>query len=103
MEGNKLYVGNLNYAVTNQELQDHFSQFGTVQSVNIITGKGFGFVEMATAAEAEKAKEALNGKEFKGRTMKVDEARPPKSRPRRPARRGGRYSDDGGDQGEDKE
>lgn len=81
MQGNKLYVGNLNYAVTNEQLKELFTPFGEVVDVKIIEGKGFGFVEMSSPEEAEKAKEELNGTEFEGRTMKVDEARPP--RPRR--------------------
>lgn len=80
MEGNKLYVGNLNYSVTNEQLQELFGEYGEVKSVNIIEGKGFGFVELGTPEEAEKAKEALNGSEYSGRTMKVDEARPRRDR-----------------------
>jgi RNA recognition motif-containing protein len=86
MQGNKLYVGNLNYSVTNEELTALFADHGEVVNVNIIEGKGFGFVEMSNQAEAEQAKVALNGTEFKGRTMKVDEARPPKDRQRRDSR-----------------
>ncbi len=80
MQGCKLYIGNLSYAVTNEQLEELFSNYGEVRQVNIIESKGFGFVEMSNQSEAEKAKEALNGSEFKGRTLKVDEARPPKSR-----------------------
>ena len=80
MQGSKLYVGNLSYSVTNGELEELFSKYGEVKQVNIIEGKGFGFVEMSTPEEAEKAKEGLNDFEFKGRTMKVDEARPPRDR-----------------------
>ena len=80
MQGSKLYVGNLSYAVTNDQLAELFNNYGQVRSVNIIEGKGFGFVEMSSSEEAEKAKEALHDTEFAGRTMKVDEARPPKSR-----------------------
>jgi len=58
MEGSKLYVGNLKYSVTNEQLKEAFSAYGEVKSVNIIEGKGFGFVEMSTAEEAEKAQEA---------------------------------------------
>ena len=83
MQGSKLYVGNLNYSVTNAELEELFSPYGEVRNVNIIEYKGFGFVEMAGPSEAEKAKEALDGSEFKGRTMKVDEARPPRNRSNR--------------------
>ncbi len=87
MQGSKLYVGNLNYSVTNAELEELFSNHGEVRQVNIIEGKGFGFVEMSSPAEAETAKEALDGSNFKGRTLKVDEARPPKTKQRRDYRR----------------
>ncbi len=80
MQGNKLYVGNLSYSVSEDELKDLFTSHGEVKSVRIIEGKGFGFVEMSSTEEAEKAKDALNNTEFKGRTMKVDEAKPPKPR-----------------------
>ncbi len=83
MEENKLYVGNLNYSVTNDMLTELFSNYGEVEQVNIIEGKGFGFVEMTNAEGAMKAKEALNGSVYEGRTMKVDEARPRKDKPRR--------------------
>ena len=83
MQGSKLYVGNLNYAVTSDELKELFGEHGQVQSVNIIEGRGFGFVEMSSSEEAEKAKEALDGNDFKGRTLKIDEARPPKKRQHR--------------------
>ena len=82
MQGSKLYVGNLSYSVTNAELQELFSKYGEVKQVNVIEGKGFGFVEMANQDEAEKAKEALNGMDYKGRAMKVDVARPPKKQNR---------------------
>ena len=75
MHGSKLYVGNLSYSVTSQELEELFASHGTVKQVNIIEGRGFGFVEMSTTAEAEKAKEALDGSDLKGRTLRVDEAR----------------------------
>ncbi len=87
MQGSKLYVGNLGYAVTNEQLQELFNNYGGVKEVNIIEGKGFGFVEMTDTEAAEKAKEALDGSEFEGRTLKVDEARPPKDRQRRDFRR----------------
>jgi RNA recognition motif-containing protein len=90
MQGSKLYVGNLGYSATNQELEELFSAHGEVRQVNIIEGKGFGFVEMSTPSEAEKAKEALDGSDFKGLTLKVDEARPPRKRQGgRPPRREG--------------
>ncbi len=82
MQGSKLYVGNLSYSVTSEELEEIFSSHGEVRQINIIQGKGFGFVEMANPSEAEKAKEALDGSEFKGRSLRVDEARPPRSKQR---------------------
>ena len=87
MEGSKLYVGNLNYSVTNDDLKELFSTHGTVVLVNVIESRGFAFVEMSNSKEAQKAKEALDGSEFKGRSLKIDEARPPKTKPRREHRR----------------
>lgn len=80
MQGNKLYVGNFSYSVTKEDLEELFSSYGEVKEVNVIEGRGFGFVEMSSSAEAQKAKEALNGSDHKGRTLKVDEARPPRTR-----------------------
>jgi RNA recognition motif-containing protein len=80
MENKKLYVGNLSYSVTNDQLKELFTDYGEVLDASIINGKGFGFVEMASLDEAEKAKEGLNDTEYEGRTIKVDEARPPKPR-----------------------
>ena len=88
MQGSKLYVGNLSYSVTNEELEELFSSYGTVKEVNVIERKGFGFVEMSSQSEAERAKEALDGLNFKGRNLKVDEARPPRSKQRRGGYRG---------------
>ncbi len=79
MQGSKLYVGNLTYSVTKERLEELFSNYGEVRQVNIIEGRGFGFVEMSNLSEAEKAKEALDGSDLEGRTLKVDEARPPRS------------------------
>jgi len=82
----KLYVGNISFTTTNQDLNDLFGQVGTVESANIIedreTGRsrGFGFVEMASREDGEKAIEELNGKEFGGRELKVNEAKPQESR-----------------------
>jgi len=87
MQGSKLYVGNLSYSVSNEQLEELFAAYGVVKQVNVIEGKGFGFVEMSSTPEAEKAKEALDAYEFKGRTLKVDEARPPRTRERREYRR----------------
>ncbi len=78
----KIYVGNLSYEVTEEDLRQEFVAFGEVTSVNVITDrdsgrpKGFAFVEMASKAEAEAAIAGLNGKALKARTIMVDEARP---------------------------
>ena len=80
MQGNKLYVGNLSYSVTDEQLEKLFSSHGQVQKANVIGDKGFGFVEMTNTSEAEKAKEALDGTDFEGRNLKVDEARPQRER-----------------------
>ncbi len=82
----KLYVGNLAFQTTSQDLQQLFAQAGTVESASVIedrdTGqsKGFAFVEMATEAEAAAAIEQFNGKEVGGRALKVNEARPKENR-----------------------
>jgi RNA recognition motif-containing protein len=83
MQGNKLYVGNLNYAVTSEELTELFSNYGQVESINIIEGKGFGFVEMANQSEAEAAKEKLDGHLLKDRSLRVNEAKPRDNSPKR--------------------
>ena len=72
METSKLYVGNLTYSVNEKQLEELFSQYGDVKSVRIIERKGFGFVEMGSAEEAEKAMAALNETEYEGRTMRID-------------------------------
>ncbi len=78
----KLYVGNLSYDTTDQELQELFAQHGTVQSANVVTdrdtgrSRGFGFVEMGSGEEAQQAIEALNESDFQGRKLVVNEARP---------------------------
>ncbi|SRR6266705_3154795 len=78
----KLYVGNLSFQTTSDELRDHFAQVGNVESASVVedrmTGRsrGFGFVEMTTPEEATAAIEQLNGKEFNGRNLTVNEARP---------------------------
>jgi RNA recognition motif-containing protein len=81
MQGSKLYVGNLTYSVTEDQLTELFSSHGEVKQVTLIGNKGFGFIEMASPEEAEKAKEALDGTSFEGRNLKVDEARPQRERP----------------------
>ena len=79
--GRKLYVGNLGFDVTSQELQDVFAEIGPCDSVALITdrgtgqSRGFGFVEMASNGDAQKAIQQLDGKEIKGRAIKVSEAR----------------------------
>ena len=83
MQGSKLYVGNLQYSVDDEQLKELMANYGEVKSVNIIEGKGFGFVEFAEPSQAEAAREALNGTDFAGRTLRIDEARPRKSRPPR--------------------
>ena len=80
MQGSKIYVGNLSYSVTNADLEKLFSEYGKVKSANVIGDKGFGFVELGNNSEAQKAKDALDGSEFEGRTLKIDEARPQKPR-----------------------
>ena len=85
--GTKLYVGSLPYSTNEQELSQLFSQYGTVQSAKVITdcytgqSRGFGFVEMSTGEEAQKAIAALNGSNMGGRTLVVNEARPQEKRP----------------------
>ena len=91
----KLYVGGLPYSTTDVELKDAFAQAGSVTSAVIIMdkmsgrSKGFGFVEMSSDEEAQKAIETMNGKDFGGRTLTVNEARPMEERPRRDFRGGG--------------
>ncbi|MGE5819532.1 MAG: RNA recognition motif domain-containing protein [Deltaproteobacteria bacterium] len=94
--GAKLYVGNLPYSVTEERLQQHFAQHGSVVSARIITdkftgrSKGFGFVEMSSDQEAERAATALNGTDFEGRNIVVSEARPQQPRDSRGGGGGGR-------------
>lgn len=84
----KLYVGGLSYSTTEDALKDYFAQAGTVESAAIIVdkmsgrSKGFGFVEMSSDEEAQNAVSMFDGKEFEGRTLKVNEARPMEARPR---------------------
>ena len=87
MQGSKLYVENLSYSVTEDELKELFSNHGEVKQVNVIEGRGFGFVEMSETSEAETAKQALDGSEFQGRALKIDEARPPREGQRKDYRR----------------
>ena len=84
--GKKLYVGNLSYDVDNDALEAMFTEFGTVESANVIIdrmsnrSKGFGFVEMSSENEAEAAMSALDGKDVNGRALKVNEAKPQTNR-----------------------
>jgi len=80
MNTNKLFIGNLSYQATKEDLETLFTPFGEVKEVKIIEGKGFGFVEMATIEEAQKAMEGLNNTNLKNRPLKIDEAKPPKPR-----------------------
>ena len=85
----EIYVGNLPWSVTDQELADAFRRYGNVEKASIISdrhsgrSKGFGFVTMNDADEANKAIEAMNGSEMGGRGLKVNEARPREDRPPR--------------------
>ncbi len=93
--GNKLYVGNLPYSVRDSDLEQSFSQFGTVTSAKVMmerdTGrsKGFGFVEMGSDAEAQAAINGMNGQSLGGRSCVVNEARPMEARPPRTGGYGG--------------
>ena len=92
----KLFVGNLSFQATEEDLRELFAQSGTVETVRIITDqftgrpRGFGFVEMATKEEAQKAVEMLNGRLFRDRNLVVDEARPQPQRGAGGGDRGGR-------------
>jgi len=94
--GRKLYVGNLGFDVTTKDLEELFGQGGVCESVALITdratgqSRGFGFVEMSSNADAQKAIQQLDGQEFKGRALKVNEAR------ERDSSRGGRGGAGGG-------
>jgi RNA recognition motif-containing protein len=100
----KLYVGNLGYSVTSEQLEQLFAQHGTVDSATVIedrmTGrsKGFGFVEMSTKEEAQAAMSALDGQDLDGRPLKVNEAKPRTATGGGP-RRGGRGGGGGGGRG----
>jgi len=89
-----IYVGNLAYSVTDDDLRELFSEFGEVRSASVISdkatgqSKGFGFVEMKDNSAADTAIKDLNGKQVKGRALKVNEAKP---RADRPPQRGPRY------------
>ena len=98
--GNKLYVGNLPYSFRDEDLQQHFGDHGTVTSAKVMMdrdsgrSKGFGFVEMANEAQAQAAISGLNGQQFDGRALTVNEAKP--MEPRAPRSGGGGYGGGGG-------
>jgi RNA recognition motif-containing protein len=83
-----IYIGNLAYSITGDDLRDSFGEFGEVSSANVITdkfsgqSKGFGFVEMPDDGDAEKAIEALNEQPLGGRSVRVNQAKPREERPR---------------------
>ncbi|HKJ22613.1 MAG TPA: RNA-binding protein [Gammaproteobacteria bacterium] len=87
-----IYVGNLPYSVTEDDLREAFAQYGEVMSANLITdkfsgqSKGFAFVEMPNNSEADAAIKALNDTDFKGRNVKVNQAKPRGERPQRRSR-----------------
>jgi RNA recognition motif-containing protein len=101
--GSKLYVGGLPYSVTEGRLTELFSAHGTVDSANVISDKftgqsrGFGFVEMSSSSEAQSAIQSLNGTQFEGRSLTVNEAKPMAKRDNFGGGGGGRGGDrDGG-------
>ncbi len=100
--GKKLYVGNLSYSTTEDDLRDTFAKIGEVASAKLIIdptngrSKGFGFVEMATEEDAQKAISSLNGTSLMDRTITVNEARPPRERDRGGFGGGGGYGGGGG-------
>ena len=100
--GKKLYVGNLSYDVSSSDLEQLFTPFGKIVSADVImdrmTGrsKGFGFVEMSTAEEAQKAISMFNGQDFMGRAITVNVARPREDKPRSFGNRNRNRGDNGG-------
>lgn len=98
----KLFVGNLSYNVSENDLQDLFSSYGTVKEVNLMLdrmsgrSRGFAFVTMDSKEAADAAAQALNGKNWEGRNLSVNEARPREERPERSSRFGGGGGGGGG-------
>ena len=86
-QSSKLYVSNFVYSIVDSQLEKLVSPFDQIKSVSVVGNKGFGFVEMSNTSEAEKAKEALDGSDSEGRTLRVNEARPQRSGPDRNFRR----------------
>ncbi len=100
--GTRLYVGNLSYETTSVELEEHFKEAGEVANCDVVMdrfsgrSKGFAFVEMGSQEDANKAIEQFNGKDFQGRELTVNEARPRAERPAQPSFGGGGFSGGGG-------
>ena len=90
MSSTKLYVGNLDYRTTEDKLKEVFGPYGEVTSANVLQGRGFGFVEMATTEGADEARAKLNGTDLEGRKIIVNEARPRTDRPGEPRTGGDR-------------
>ena len=88
MNNKKLFVGNLTYSVRDGQLRALFSQYGEVVKVDVVEKKGYGFVEMKTPEEAQKAREALNETEFEGRNLLIDGIRPPLKPKKKPSGQG---------------
>jgi RNA recognition motif-containing protein len=108
MSNNKLFVGNLSFNVTENQLQDTFAAYGTVVEANLMMDRmsgrprGFAFVTMSNADEAQKAIDALNGKDLDGRALTVNIARPREERPAGGGGGGGRREYRGGGGGRDR-
>ena len=108
MQGKKLYVGGLPYAVTEDQLRELFSAHGTVESSTVITdrmtgrSKGFGFVEMSSQEEAQTAMDNLNNTQLEGRSITVNEAKPREPRGGGGGGGGGGYGGGGGGRGGDR-
>ena len=103
--GRRLYVGNLSFNTTDEKLQEIFAAYGEVTSASVVKdrdtnrSKGFGFVEFAQDADAQKAKAELDGKEFDGRSLRVDDAKEPRDRGDRGGDRGGQRNERSGGYG----
>lgn len=93
--GKKIYVGNISFKASEEDMKGLFAEYGEIESVKLVTDaqtgrpRGFGFIEMATEEDAQRAVSATNGKLFMGRTLTVSEARAQQPRERRPFDKGG--------------
>ncbi|MDE4908806.1 RNA-binding protein [Methanogenium marinum] len=76
MASHKLFVSNIKHSMTTQDLRDLFTGFGEIKGVQIVHGRGFGFVIFATTEQAELAKKSLSGREFEGKTLHIEDAKP---------------------------